>query len=506
MLKLLPVSRRAARLLAVLVLVISSGLMADRPAQAAPITPEAALVRVLTVTPIQAAWFAPSFLAQVSLTQIRQAAAGILADLGPYKSVSAQSNGSYLVRFTRGTAVAQIHLDSASRIDGLLINNIHQTVAPPPTTISAKAALERLFASALILPTWFSPAIQAHNGVARIEQAIAEMEAALGAYKGVDALPAGTFMVRFQYGSATISVHLDASHRISGFLVKSAQFPPSTRATALRAFQHLPGEVSLLALRNGSAQLEINANHPLAVGSAFKLAVIAALEQQVAALHLAWNQKITLLASDKSLPSGELQSHATGSTYTIADVARYMISISDNTAANMLIRVVGRAAIDPLIPTADQPILTTREFFILKDPANSALRERYLAAKTPAARLAILPQVDRLSLPPVTVFTGNKPVAPAIEWFFSTKQLCGLISKVAMLPEMSVNPGLASPADWKHIAYKGGSEVGVINLTTDVTAKDGTNYCVSATWNDTSAAVNEPEFNMLYANILNSFR
>ena len=505
MLKLLPIYRRSARLLAVLVLILS-GMAAERPAQAATITPEAALVRVLTVTPIEATWFAPSFLAQVSLTQIRQAAAGLLADLGPYKSVSAQPNGSYLVRFARGTATAQVHLDSASRIDGLLINNFHVTGALPPATIGAKAALERLFTSALILPTWFAPAVQANNGVARVEQAIAQIEAALGTYKGVDAPPAGAFRVRFQYGTASISMHLDASHRISSFVFMSARYTPLTRAAALERLQHLPGEVSLLALKNGSAQLEINANHPLAVGSAFKLAVMAALQQEVVKHRLSWNQKVTLLASDKSLPSGILQTHATGSTYSIAGVAGYMISISDNTAANMLIRVVGRAAIDPLIPTADQPILTTREFFILKDPANSALRKRYLAAKTPAARLKILPRVDRLSLPPVTVFTGNKPVAPAIEWHFSTEQLCGLIGKVAMLPEMSINPGVASPADWKHVAYKGGSEVGVINLTTDVTAKNGTNYCLSATWNNTAAAVSEPEFIMLYTNILNSFR
>jgi hypothetical protein len=118
-----------------------------------------------------------------------------------------------------------------------------------------------------------------------------------------------------------------------------------------------------------------------------------------------------------------------------------MISISDNTAANILIRVVGRAAIDTLIPPADQPIRTIREFFILKSPANRALREQYLAAKSPAARLQLLPAVDRQPLPPVTDFTGRKPVVPAIERFFTPRQLCGLIAKVAALPTMSVNPG-----------------------------------------------------------------
>ncbi len=501
--KLAPRYRRAVRLLAAVVLVFS-GTLAGRSAQAAAITPEAALVRVLTVTPIQAGWFAPSFLAQVSLAQIRQATASILTDLGPYKSVSAETNGSYLIRFARGTATAQIHLDGESRIDELLINNIHLTGAPPSTAIGPKAALARLFTSVLILPTWFAPAFLAQASVDQVRQAIAQVEAAYGPYQGIDSLTAGAYRVRFKYGIATVALHLDAAHRIDGLVFTGLQYSPLTRAAALAAFQHLPGHVSLLALKNGGAQLELNADSPLAVASAFKLAVMAALQQQVAAHRLSWNQKITLLASDKSLPSGVLQTHATGSTYTLTEVAGYMISISDNTAANMLIRVVGRAAIDTLIPVADQPILTTREVFILKDPANSALRTRYLAAGTAAARLKLLPQVDRLPLPPVTIFAGGNPISPAIEWFFSTRQLCSLIGKVAMLPELSINPGVATPGDWKHIAYKGGSDRGVINLTTEVTAKSGATYCVSATWNDT-AALNEPYFEALYANILKSF-
>jgi beta-lactamase class A len=341
--------------------------------------------------------------------------------------------------------------------------------------------------------------------VNQIEQTIAQVKAAYGSYQGVDSLAAGAYRVRFAYGSATVRVHLDAAHRIDGLVFASLQFSSLSRAAAADAIQRLPGGISLLVLENSNVLQDLDGDLPLAVGSAFKLAVLAALQRQIAAHRLAWSQEVTLLAHDKSLPSGILQTHATGTPYTISDVARYMISISDNTAANMLIRVVGRAAIDPLIPASDQPIVTTREFFILKDPANSALRERYLAAKTPVARTKVLPDVDKLPLPPVTVFIGSKPVSPEIEWFFSTSQLCALIGKVAALPQMSVNPGVASPLDWKHVAFKGGSEVGTINLTTEVTSKSGATYCVSATWNNI-ASLDEPRFNMLYAGILSSYR
>ncbi len=59
------------------------------------------------------------------------------------------------------------------------------------------------------------------------------------------------------------------------------------------------------------------------------------------------------------------------------------------------------------------------------------------------------------------------------------------MARVADLPLMTINPGVPSPG-WKRIAYKGGSDAGVLNLTSYVTAANGTSYCASATWNDRS--------------------
>jgi beta-lactamase class A len=244
----------------------------------------------------------------------------------------------------------------------------------------------------------------------------------------------------------------------------------------------------------------------LAVGSAFKLAVLAALQQRINAGQLSWTQQVTLRAQDKSLPSGVLQTRPNGSRYTVADLARYMISISDNTAADLLIHLVGRAAIAPFIPERDRPILTTRELFVLKDPANKGLRERYLAAASPAARLAILAQVDQLPLPSLRVLVplfAKGPVAPRIEYFFSVRRLCGLMARLQRLPQMSINPGVANPAEWTHVAFKGGSEPGVLNLTTMATARNGVTYCVSATWNNT-ALLDEGRFEALYSSVLHS--
>jgi len=391
-----------------LVTFIMGGAGPRASARAQSITPEAALVRVLTAPREQSAWFAPAFLAQVSAARIEQVVAGVKARFGPYQAVASRPDGSYLVTFARGTVQAQIHLDGQGRIDGLLFTK--------------------------------------------------------------------------------------------------PQFMYVSRSAALQGLRALPGRVSLLVTSGGADKLAIDPDRALAVGSTFKLAVLAALQQQVKARALSWTRQVTLHARDKSLPSGVLQAKPDGSRYSVADLARYMISVSDNTAADLLIRLVGRPAIDPLIPTRDRPILTTHEAFVLKDPANSALRDRYLAATGPAGRLPVLARADRLPFPSLRILgplLAKGPVSPRIEWFFSARQLCTLIGRVQTLPQMSVNPGVADPSDWARVAYKGGSEPGVINLTTLVTAHNGTSYCVSATWNN-SALLDEGRFESLYSSLLHS--
>ena len=115
-----------ARLTAVAML-LSAGVITREPVRAASLSPQAALVRVFTVTPIQPAWFAPSFLAAISVAQVTQGIEGIKAQVGPYRSVTKRSDGSFLVRLKSGTASAQISLDTAGRITGLEITNVQLT-------------------------------------------------------------------------------------------------------------------------------------------------------------------------------------------------------------------------------------------------------------------------------------------------------------------------------------------------------------------------------------------
>jgi beta-lactamase class A len=96
--------------------------------------------------------------------------------------------------------------------------------------------------------------------------------------------------------------------------------------------------------------------------------VLDALGNAVASGKVHWNQQLTITAQLKSLPSGELQTEPNGTKISVQDTAAKMISISDNTAASMLINLVGRPAFEAALTTAgmadparDRPFLTTRE-------------------------------------------------------------------------------------------------------------------------------------------------
>lgn len=184
---------------------------------------------------------------------------------------------------------------------------------------------------------------------------------------------------------------------------------------------------------------------------------------------------------------------------TLATYAVEMISISDNTAADALVRIAGPVSLAPHA-ARNTPFLTTREMFILKSAPGAVQRAAYLAASTPAARASVLRAVDAMPLPPIAQLVPT-PIL-AIEWHYSVRELCDLIGRVADLPLMSIEPGVADAASFRQVAFKGGSDIGVINLTTQVTTKRGTRFCFSATLNDQAKAVNETAFATAYSAVL----
>ncbi len=379
----------------------------------------------------------------------------------------------------------------------LLVPALVAQIQPAQAALTPKAALERLFTTRPLQVNWFAPSFLSQVPLAQIDQILTSIKAELGDYQGVQ--PEGnTFLVIFQRGAVPSRIVLDDQGRIAGLLFKPPRSAAINPEQAIAQLKALPGETSLLIREGSNDRAAWNSDRPLSVGSAFKLAVLAALQQQIQSGKRSWQTVVPLQAGWKSLPSGFLQTWPEGSALTLQTLASLMISQSDNTATDGLISILGRPAIEAFSPR-NRPFLTTREVFALKAAPNRGLLERYRVGNE-ADRRKVLEEISRVPLPDVGDLS-IAPTVPEVEWFFTTGELCTLMTRVADLPLMGINPGVATPQDWNQIAFKGGSEPGVLNLTTWLKAKSGKTYCVSATWNNTEA-LDDARFTTLYSGIL----
>jgi beta-lactamase class A len=304
----------------------------------------------------------------------------------------------------------------------------------------------------------------------------------------------GQYVATYTRGTMNVSIHLDSAGKIDAMFLHQPVVTGGTLDEALSPLRSLSGSVSYIVLDGAKDVASYNADKELSVGSTFKLAALNALRSEIADGKRHWNDVVTLSPAWKSLPSGVLQSWPDGSYLTLQTIATEMISISDNTAADAVVHLVGRD-IDRFAGN-NTPFLTTREMFLLKLRGNDALRERYRNG-TATTRASVLKSLDRMPLPSVQQLDMN-PAYADIEWHYTNRQLCRMMDGVRDLPFMTVNPGVASPSQWKRIAYKGGSDGGVISMTTALESRSGKRYCVSATWNDTHAEVDESRFAALY--------
>ena len=291
---------------------------------------------------------------------------------------------------------------------------------------------------------------------------------------------------------------------------------PATWAGVDAALRLVAPQVRLLVadVSSGSCQPvhSIDPATAAPLGSAFKLYVLDALGNAVAAGKVGWNQPLTVTAQLKGLPPGELQNEPDGSQISVLDTAAKMISISDNTATDMLINLVGRSAVEAALtatgmasPALDRPFLTTREIFILKLDQWPTLAKRYSAAGEPSRRALLASTVDRAPLPAVAAagaWTTPRDIN-SLEYFASASDICRAYTSLAALAR---RPGLApigqvislyddglqlDPAQWKTTWFKGGSEPGVLTLAYLATTRTGHSYVVTVLAENPSQPIDE---------------
>ena len=177
-----------------------------------------------------------------------------------------------------------------------------------------------------------------------------------------------------------VSLTIDpaAPHRIAGLWFG----PPTPRLQSLEEASAAigqaagPGELSsLLRLDDDKVLQSLHADTPLAIGSTFKLYVLAALVKR----QVAWDKVVKLDARHKSLPSGEMQTWPDGSPVTRAYAGfeddfgqrqhRRRYTVASRRRKKVEKRLSGLGMKNP---QANVPFLSTREIISIEERCRAA--------------------------------------------------------------------------------------------------------------------------------------
>ncbi|HEX8899054.1 MAG TPA: serine hydrolase, partial [Chthoniobacterales bacterium] len=187
---------------------------------------------------------------------------------------------------------------------------------------------------------------------------------------------------------ATMAISSATPNLITGIVMGNPVSTSSSLADIVNELKTLPGETSFLVVRlNDDSTTNVIAHNPeseLAIGSAFKLYVLSELAREVNSNERKLTDVVKL--DGLSLPSGTLQTWPLGSPLTLHSLAAFMISISDNTAADQLLKTLGRERVERMLtetghakPSLDAPFLSTLEMFTLKGEPTHKAADDFLA-------------------------------------------------------------------------------------------------------------------------------
>ncbi|KAA1057597.1 hypothetical protein FH063_001765 [Azospirillum argentinense] len=104
-------------------------------------------------------------------------------------------------------------------------------------------------------------------------------------------------------------------------------------------------------------------------------------------------------------------------------------------------------------------------------------------AGTPEERRAILDELAGVPLPSPSDLLPRATWRDA-EWYLTARELCGLLLELRDAPALNGSPEpLVAVEGWRWTGYKGGSEVGVLNLSAAGITADGRVVCAILTAN-----------------------
>ncbi|WP_371783773.1 serine hydrolase [Streptosporangium subroseum] len=310
-----------------------------------------------------------------------------------------------------------------------------------------------------------------------------------------------------------VQIHVDAEGKIDliGMTLPTPPPPPSPtswKQLDARLRQAAPQVGFLAAEIDSRGRCEtvhaVNPDRAQPLGSIFKLYVMGAVAEKIRDGRLSWNTKLTIRPEWRSTGEGGLADRPDNSTVTVREAAKLMISISDNTATDLLIHTVGRGAVESTVrrwsghAKQNVPFLTTRELFLLKGVNYPAQANAYLALR-PAEKAAYLKNtVAKQALTDIKPWDRPREI-DRLEWFGSPRDVCRAYAGLTALNSKPLHEAMSAndlglkldPRKWPVVWAKGGSELGVLDLSFRARSSKGKTYVVTALTNNPQSAIDE---------------
>jgi hypothetical protein len=306
-----------------------------------------------------------------------------------------------------------------------------------------------------------------------------------------------------------MQISVDEQQLINGLLFGE---PPADRTPAA-SWQQLEKNVAALDADTSMTVTRVDPDAPGAagsdrivdiagdetkpLGSIFKLYVLGAVADAVAAGTLSWDDNLIISDDTRSLPSGQLQDLPSGTLVTVRDAATKMIEISDNTATDLLIDRVGREAVEAQLtvmghhdPALNTPFVKTREFFQLGWRAEFGEARGAWADNSVEERRAVLASMPGGVLDLASFDLSKSAWQDGIDWFASPADLVAAhlaLQQKAETPAgepvrdiLAANPGLKFDAEaFPYVAFKGGSAPGVLAGSWLLERADGERFVIT---------------------------
>lgn len=305
----------------------------------------------------------------------------------------------------------------------------------------------------------FSAAIRRDYSDAFISAAFQRRERWYGKCQG--AVEDGDGQWTVSYGDADALLRLDFSgKKIEQYEFLAVDWKKDGWEKFARFLQKEFPRAGFVVKRQKEAPLSsLRENDLFAIGDGHTLLLMAALQRAIHRKEVSPTQKVALQGSDIAYDGDDLSGEKPGFQESVAGLQERVFTRLDRTAADMVLRLLGREKLDKERPAA-APFLSNRQTAWLmtlpEDKMKALTREQLLATAT---------KLDRKGkIPPMIAERYDH--LEKVEWQGNADELCDAIFELA--PVQAFRDGIASKnfrenhRGWKQAVYHAGREFGVV--------------------------------------------